>query len=107
MGDQILFQRFLRLRGEVALSLKHDVLASFLTLDHASMHFFARGHRVTPLIQLLLTGLAFLANERVNFDNQLGAIEATLHAKEHDYEELLLMSHDASHAKDVARAELV
>lgn len=48
-----------------------------------------------------------LKEERVNFDNQLGAIEATLHAKEHDYEELLLMSHDASHAKDIARAELV
>ena len=48
-----------------------------------------------------------LKEERVNFDNQLGAIEATLHAKEHDYEELLLMSHDASHAKDVARSELV
>lgn len=47
-----------------------------------------------------------LKEERVNFDNQLGAIEATLHAKEHDYEELLLMSHDASHAKDVARSEL-
>jgi len=47
-----------------------------------------------------------LKEERVNFDNQLGAIEATLHAKEHDYEELLLMSHDASHAKDVARVEL-
>ena len=47
-----------------------------------------------------------LKQERVNFDNQLGAIEATLHAKEHDYEELLLMSHDASHAKDVAKAEL-
>jgi len=48
-----------------------------------------------------------LKEERVNFDNQLGAIEATLHAKEHDYEELLLMSHDASHAKDVAKAELL
>merc|ERR1719382_1219934 len=47
-----------------------------------------------------------LKEERVNFDNQLGAIEATLHAKEHDFEELLLMSHDASHAKDVAKSEL-
>ena len=47
-----------------------------------------------------------LKEERVNFDNQLGAIEATLKAKEHDYEELLLMSHDASHAKDVAKGEL-
>jgi len=47
-----------------------------------------------------------LKEERVNFDNQLGAIEATLNAKEHDYEELLLMSHDASHAKDVAKADL-
>lgn len=47
-----------------------------------------------------------LKEERVNFDNQLGAIEATLQAKDHDYEELLLMSHDAGHAKDVAKAEL-
>ena len=40
-------------------------------------------------------------------DNQLGAIEATLHAKEHDHEELQLMSHDASHARDVCKAELL
>ena len=29
-----------------------------------------------------------------------------LQAKEHDYEELLLLSHDANHAKDMAQAEL-
>merc|ERR1711959_701534 len=47
-----------------------------------------------------------LKEERVGFDNQLQAIEQTLKAKEHDYEELLLLSHDAYHAKEMAQAEL-
>lgn len=47
-----------------------------------------------------------LKDERITFDNQLVAIEKTLKAKEHDYEELLLMAHDANHAKEAARAEL-
>jgi len=47
-----------------------------------------------------------LKDERVSFDNQLAAIETTLQAKEQDYEELLLMSHDAAHARDAAKAEL-
>merc|ERR1711906_82899 len=42
----------------------------------------------------------------MGFDNQLAAIERTLKAKEHDYEELLLLSHDAYHAKEMAQAEL-
>jgi len=29
-----------------------------------------------------------------------------LKGKEHDFEELLLLSHDANHAKEVAEAEL-
>jgi hypothetical protein len=33
-----------------------------------------------------------LKEERVGFDNQLAAIERTLAAKTHDYEELLLLS---------------
>eukprot|EP00743_Colponemidia_sp_Colp-15_P001495 GILK01001635.1.p1 GENE.GILK01001635.1~~GILK01001635.1.p1 ORF type:complete len:555 (-),score=144.99 GILK01001635.1:170-1834(-) len=47
-----------------------------------------------------------LKEERVGFDNQLSAIEKTLKAKEHDYEELLLLSHDANHAKEMAQTEL-
>ena len=43
---------------------------------------------------------------RSGFDNQLAAIERTLKAKERDLEELILMSHDANHAKDVSKAEL-
>ena len=43
-----------------------------------------------------------LREERVGFDNQLAAIERTLGAKQHDYEELLLLSGDAKHAKDIA-----
>merc|ERR1719434_675442 len=47
-----------------------------------------------------------LKKERIGFDNQLAAIERTLKAKERDYEELLLLSHDAYHAKEMAQAEL-
>lgn len=47
-----------------------------------------------------------LKEERVGFDNSLTAIERTLKAKERDYEELLLLSHDAYHAKEMAQAEL-
>jgi hypothetical protein len=43
-----------------------------------------------------------LTEERVGFDNQLSAIERTLSAKQHDYEELQLLSGDATHARDVA-----
>uniref|UniRef100_A0A7S0AL36 ODAD1 central coiled coil region domain-containing protein n=1 Tax=Pyrodinium bahamense TaxID=73915 RepID=A0A7S0AL36_9DINO len=47
-----------------------------------------------------------LKEERIGFDGQLAAIERTLKAKERDYEELLLLSHDAYHAKEMAQAEL-
>mmetsp|Transcript_53904 Transcript_53904/g.138858 ORF Transcript_53904/g.138858 Transcript_53904/m.138858 type:complete len:539 (-) Transcript_53904:412-2028(-) len=47
-----------------------------------------------------------LKEERIGFDNQLATIERTLKAKERDYEELLLLSHDAYHAKEMAQAEL-
>merc|ERR1712190_633639 len=47
-----------------------------------------------------------LKEERIGFDNQLAAIEHTLKSKERDYEELLLLSHDAYHAKEMAQAEL-
>jgi hypothetical protein len=47
-----------------------------------------------------------LKEERCGFDNQLAAIERTLKSKERDYEELLLLSHDAYHAKEMAQAEL-
>jgi coiled-coil domain-containing protein 151 len=47
-----------------------------------------------------------LGEERIGFDNQLAAIERTLSAKQHDYEELLLLSGDANHARDMAQTEL-
>jgi len=47
-----------------------------------------------------------LKDEGTGFDNQLAGIERTLKAKERDYEELLLLSHDAYHAKEMAQAEL-
>ncbi|TEB19387.1 hypothetical protein C9890_0221 [Perkinsus sp. BL_2016] len=47
-----------------------------------------------------------LEKDRSTFDSQLKAIEGTLQAKEKDYEELLLLSHDAYHAKEMAQAEL-
>jgi len=33
-----------------------------------------------------------LQEERIGFDNQLGALERTLQAKQQDYQELLLLS---------------
>lgn len=42
----------------------------------------------------------------LGFANQLEARELTLKAKEGDYEELLLMSHDANQSKEVAKLEL-
>ena len=50
--------------------------------------------------------VARLKDERVGFDNQLSAIERTLAAKDHDYQELLKMSHSANHAKELAKKEL-
>lgn len=47
-----------------------------------------------------------LKDERISFDNQLTALERTVQAKERDYEELMLLSADASHARDVALQEL-
>jgi len=47
-----------------------------------------------------------LKDERVGYDNQLAAIEQSLKGKEHDLEELLLLSYDAKHAMEVAEAEL-
>eukprot|EP00943_MAST-04B_sp_MAST-4B-sp1_P003406 g3406.t1 len=47
-----------------------------------------------------------LREERVGFDNQLAAVERTLAAKEHDYQELILLSNDAQHADSVAKNEL-
>lgn len=43
-----------------------------------------------------------LKEERVGYDNQLAAIERSLKGKEHDFEELLLLAHDATHAKELA-----
>jgi hypothetical protein len=42
----------------------------------------------------------------VGYENQLSAIERSLKGKEHDYEELLLLSHDAKHAKEMTENEL-
>mmetsp|Transcript_25042 Transcript_25042/g.24512 ORF Transcript_25042/g.24512 Transcript_25042/m.24512 type:complete len:189 (+) Transcript_25042:128-694(+) len=47
-----------------------------------------------------------LKDERVGYDNQLAAIEQSLKGKEHDFEELLLLSHDANHAKELAEGDL-
>jgi len=47
-----------------------------------------------------------LKEERIGFENKLEARELTLKAKESDYEELLLMSHDANQSKEMAKQEL-
>jgi len=47
-----------------------------------------------------------LKTERVGFDNQLSALERTLQSKQRDYEELLFLSGDAGHAREVGAQEL-
>uniref|UniRef100_K3W817 ODAD1 central coiled coil region domain-containing protein n=1 Tax=Globisporangium ultimum (strain ATCC 200006 / CBS 805.95 / DAOM BR144) TaxID=431595 RepID=K3W817_GLOUD len=47
-----------------------------------------------------------LKEERIGFDNQLAAIERALGAKQHDYEELVLLSSDATHAREMILQEL-
>ena len=47
-----------------------------------------------------------LKEERIGFENQLEARELALKGKESDYEELLLMSHDANQSKEMAKQEL-
>jgi hypothetical protein len=47
-----------------------------------------------------------LKDERIGFDNQLAAIERALAAKQHDYEELVLLSADAAHARETVLLEL-
>mmetsp|Transcript_9292 Transcript_9292/g.30193 ORF Transcript_9292/g.30193 Transcript_9292/m.30193 type:complete len:556 (+) Transcript_9292:219-1886(+) len=47
-----------------------------------------------------------LREERVSFDHQLAALERMFMVKRRDYEELLLLSNDAHHAREVAQIEL-
>lgn len=47
-----------------------------------------------------------LQEEKLNFDNQLSQFEKTLKSRKQDGLELHLMSRDANHAKEVAKAEL-
>ncbi|KAJ3014258.1 hypothetical protein HKX48_005240 [Thoreauomyces humboldtii] len=47
-----------------------------------------------------------LQEERLGFDNQLTSFERTLKVKKQDAGELEMMSRDANHAKEVAKAEL-
>ncbi|KAG7394420.1 hypothetical protein PHYBOEH_005190 [Phytophthora boehmeriae] len=47
-----------------------------------------------------------LKDERIGFDNQLAAIERALAAKQHDYDELVLLSADAAHARETVLMEL-
>jgi len=47
-----------------------------------------------------------LKDERVYFDHELTAIDMTVQAKQKDVDELLFLSGDANHAKEIAQQEL-
>lgn len=47
-----------------------------------------------------------LKEERESFDNQLTALERTVESKHRDFEELVLLSGDAGHAREVAQQNL-
>ena len=50
--------------------------------------------------------LGKLREERVGYDKSLESLEGAIKAKEADLSELLLLSHDAYHAKDLAGKDL-
>lgn len=47
-----------------------------------------------------------LKEERLTFDTQLAGVESTLKTKEQELKDLILMSHDAQHAKEVWSSRL-
>lgn len=47
-----------------------------------------------------------LKEERISYDLQLEGLEKAVKGKQIDYEELLLLSHDAAHAKELAEKDL-
>jgi len=50
--------------------------------------------------------LARLKEERIGFDKSLSELESELKVKKKDHDELVLLLHDAIHAKELAHAEL-
>ena len=47
-----------------------------------------------------------LKSEQLGFPAEVKTLEATLSQKEADYEQLLMMSHDANQSKELAKGEL-
>lgn len=47
-----------------------------------------------------------LKEEKISYDKQLGNMERTIKSKQHDFDELLLLSHDANHARELAETDL-
>ena len=47
-----------------------------------------------------------LREERIAYDQQLAGMEKAIKAKSADFDELLMLSHDANHAKELADQDL-
>jgi Skp family chaperone for outer membrane proteins len=47
-----------------------------------------------------------LKEERLAYDKQLEAMEKAIKAKNADFDELLMLSHDANHARSLAEVDL-
>ena len=47
-----------------------------------------------------------LREERIGFDKQLEGLETAIKSKNFDFDELLLLSHDANHAREQAEVDL-
>jgi hypothetical protein len=47
-----------------------------------------------------------LKEERIAYDKQLEAMEKAIRAKNADFDELLMLSHDANHARQLAETDL-
>lgn len=106
-----LYQLDIKLSTLSADSKKHKSEATpemqqIRVLEHRLDKTMVKYNEAQSIRQTYETIVKKLMEERLGFDNQLFAIESTLKAKEHDYEDLLLMSHDACQANQMALAEL-
>ena len=52
--------------------------------------------------EVILTGLK---EEKISYDRQLEGLEKAIKSQDKDYNELLLLSHDANHARELAEQD--
>mmetsp|Transcript_34724 Transcript_34724/g.53292 ORF Transcript_34724/g.53292 Transcript_34724/m.53292 type:complete len:204 (+) Transcript_34724:409-1020(+) len=68
-----------------------------------SMIKFNEAVSISKTYEVILRGLR---EEKISYDRQLEGLEKAIRAKSRDYDELLLLSHDANHARELAEQDM-